>query len=148
MTAEIAPVLRAAPDPAVLEVRIDDAPDEAWLSAWRADSDVDPALARALVTNHSDALFASMRDGDAVVAIARASVDGRWAGLFCVEVAAAHRRDGLGQAVSVAALRAAVQRGARRCYLQVASDNTPAVALYAGLGFTVHHDYVYRSPST
>jgi GNAT superfamily N-acetyltransferase len=145
MTAELGPVLRGADSPP-LDIRLDDEPDDAWLAAWRADSGLDIAVARRLVTNHPNAFFASVLDGGHTVAIARASVDGRWAGLFCVEVTPANRRTGLGRAVSIAALRAAGQRGARRAYLQASSDNSPAVALYAGMGFTVHHDYVYRSP--
>jgi N-acetylglutamate synthase len=102
-------------------------------------------VARALTTNHPQVVFASIREGDRCVAVARVAVDGRWAGLFCVEVAPDARRRGLGQLVSLAPLRWAVAQGARRAYLQTSADNGAAVALCAGLGFTVHHDYVYRT---
>jgi N-acetylglutamate synthase len=143
MTAELAPVLRTwrGVDDAV---RVDPAPDESWLALYRSESgplpDVGP---RELLVNHPAAGFASLRSDDACTAVARGSVDGRWAGLFAVEVAAAHRRNGLGKAVSVGALRWTAQRGARRAYLQVAHGNDPALALYDALGFTVHHDYVH-----
>ena len=143
MTAELAPVLRAfrGVDDGVL---VDETPDDDWLALYRSESgplpDVGP---RELLTNSSTAGFASVRDGDACVAIARATVDGRWAGLFAVEVTPAHRRRGLGRSVSVGALRWAAQRGARRGYLQVAHGNAAAIALYTKLGFTVHHDYVH-----
>ena len=42
----------------------------------------------------------------------------------------------LGAIVSAAALRWAGQHGARRTYLQVSADNTPAVALYERMGFS------------
>jgi ribosomal protein S18 acetylase RimI-like enzyme len=145
MTAELAPVLRAS-GASDVTVRLDEILDEAWLKAWRADA---PGLnvdaARALMTNHDQVVFASVRDGDRCLAIARVAVDGRWAGLFCVEVASDARRRGLGRAVNIAALRWAVAHGARRSYLQTASDNAPAIALYESLGFSVHHNYVYRS---
>ena len=35
------------------------------------------------------------------------------------------------------------ERGATTAYLQVLGDNTPALALYDGLGFAVHHRYRY-----
>jgi hypothetical protein len=41
-------------------------------------------------------------------------------------------------------MRWAVDRGARRTYLQVVAANTPAVTLWERLGYLRHHDYVYR----
>ena len=147
MTAELGPVLRASPDAGGL-VRLDDGPDDAWLAAYRPDEGrggIPESLVRQVLTNHPDVVFASVREGDRCVAIARAAVDQRWVGLFCVEVSPDRRRTGLAAAVSREALRWAVGRGARRAYLQVTVDNTPARALYESLGFTVHHDYRYLS---
>jgi N-acetylglutamate synthase len=143
MTAELAPVLRTwrgADD----GVRVDLTPDESWLALYRSESGPLPDIGpRELLVNHPAVGFASVRDDGGCRAIARASVDGRWAGLFAVEVTAAQRRSGLGKSVSVGALRWAAQRGARRAYLQVAHGNDPALALYDTLGFTEHHDYVH-----
>ena len=142
MTAELAPVLRGGAREDAAPVHVDDEPDDSWLAVYRSESGPLPDEApRALLTNHPAAGFASIRDGDECLAIARAAVDGRWAGLFAVEVAPAHRRRGLGRAVSIAALRWAAQRGARRAYLQVTQGNDPALALYERLGFDLHHDY-------
>ncbi|HET6818212.1 MAG TPA: GNAT family N-acetyltransferase [Mycobacteriales bacterium] len=146
MTAELAPVLRAWRDAdGTTPVRLDDTPDDDWLALYRSESgplpDVGP---RELLVNHPAAGFASVREDGRSVAIARATADGRWAGLFAVEVAVSHRRRGLGRTVSIAALRWAAQRGARRAYLQVAHGNDSAVALYESLGFAVHHDYVHH----
>jgi ribosomal protein S18 acetylase RimI-like enzyme len=147
MTAELGHVLRAATGASDLELRLDDAPDDAWLAGYRQDSGELPMAAREVLGNHPTAVFAALRDGERAVAIARAAVDDRWAGLFAVEVAPDHRRLGLGSLVSAAALRWAGQRGARRTYLQVSSDNDGAVRLYERLGYAVHHDYLYRSRS-
>jgi ribosomal protein S18 acetylase RimI-like enzyme len=38
------------------------------------------------------------------------------------------------------------ERGATTAYLQVLGDNTPALGLYEGLGFTTHHAYRYLAP--
>lgn len=143
---------RAAPGPAGggLEVRLDDAPDEAWLGCYRADGTGGtggtglPPAARAVLTNHPAAVFASVRDGERCVAIARATVDDRWAGLHAVEVSASDRGHGLGAVVSAAALRWCGQRGARRTYLQVAAGNVHGVRLWERLNFAVHHGYEYR----
>jgi N-acetylglutamate synthase len=144
MTAELGHVLRAATSSTDLELRLDDVPDVGWLACYRQDGGMLPAAARDILTNHPAVVFASLRDGDRAVAIARACVDDRWAGLFAVEVAPEQRRHGLGALVSAAALRWAGQRGARRTYLQVSTDNTTAVALYERLGYAAHHDYLYR----
>jgi len=124
-------------------VSVDDVPSDGWLARWRASAD--PDSARRLLTNHDRVVFGSVVDGGEVVATARASVDGRWTGLFCVAVAASHRRQGLGRAVSLVVLRRAVELGARFSYLQTETDNAAAITLYTDLGYRVHHDYVYRS---
>jgi GNAT superfamily N-acetyltransferase len=146
MTAELGHVLRAVPASAAFEVRLDDAPDDAWLASYRQDGGVLPAAAREVLCNHPAVVFASLRDGEQAVAIARASVDDRWAGLFGVEVVPEHRGQGLGAFVSGAALRWAGQRGARPTYLQVTAENSPAVRLYERLNYAVHHHYRYWQP--
>jgi ribosomal protein S18 acetylase RimI-like enzyme len=146
MTAELAAAAKAEVRADVGTVDIRAAPDDGWLRTYRYRGSALPADALALLTHHDDVGFVSLRDGDDCLAVARVAVDGRWAGLFAVEVDEQRRRGGLGRAVTVAALRWAVQRGARHGYLQVAADNAPAVPLYSSLGFAVHHDYAYWSP--
>ena len=143
MTAEIAHVLRAASSPADVRVRLDERPDDAWLAAYRNDEGPLSPAAVQVLSGHPNVVFASVRDKEQCVAVARVAVDGRWAGLSCVEVADAHRRGGLAQAVTAAALRWAVERSARRTYLQVVADNQPATKLWERLGYRQHHDYVY-----
>jgi ribosomal protein S18 acetylase RimI-like enzyme len=143
MTAELGPVLRSSPD-ADTDVHVDDSPDDDWLALYRSQSGPLPdAGPREILVNHPTAGFASVRDDAGCQAIARATVDGRWAGLFAVEVSTARRGRGLGKAVSVGALRWAARRGARRAYLQVAQGNAAALALYEALGFSIHHDYAH-----
>jgi GNAT superfamily N-acetyltransferase len=146
MTAELGPVVKRAVDSGV-DVHLADEPDDAWLASYRQGGGALPPAARAILVNHANVVFASVRDGDECVAIARATVDGRWAGLFAVEVNARNRRNGLGKLVSIAALKWAVRRGARRAYLQVSADNVAAMSLYESLGFATHHDYRYAIKS-
>jgi ribosomal protein S18 acetylase RimI-like enzyme len=130
------------------DVRLDDAPDEAWLAAYRQAAGPLPAVARRVMTNHPSVVFASVRDADThggarALAVARATVDGRWAGLSAVEVAPDARRRGLARLVSAAALREAGRRGGRQVQLAVQADNDAAIPLYDELGFVTHHDYRY-----
>jgi len=148
MTAELGHVLRAASAPSDVTVHLHPRPDEVWLAAYRNDEGPLSPVAAQIIGNHPDVVFASVREAGTCVAVARVAVDGRWAGLFAVEVLDTHRRRGLAQAVTAAALKWAVGRGARRTYLQVVNTNATAIALWERLGFRHHHDYIYRTAPT
>jgi len=81
------------------------------------------------------------RVGDVAQGIA--ALDGDWVGFRSILVAPTHRRQGLGVAIMTALVEASAERGATTAYLQVLSDNDPALALYDGLGFVEHHRYRY-----
>ena len=66
-----------------------------------------------------------------------------WVGLFDLHVAEAFRGKGFGRTLVGAAAREADRRGVRSMYLQVSSDNAPAIGLYESLGFSTHHEYIY-----
>lgn len=141
LTAEIAHVLRPLAAADERPARVAEAPDPGWLAAYRTASGPLPAVATQVLANHPRVAFVSI--GSEAEAIARVTVDGRWAGLFAVEVAPLRRRQGLGLAVSAAALRWAAGQGARHAYLQVAAGNDAARSLYERLGFAVHHHYTH-----
>jgi ribosomal protein S18 acetylase RimI-like enzyme len=62
-------------------------------------------------------------------------------GLFCLAVDPDRRRAGIGTAM----VRALLARStAIIAYLQVESSNTPAIGLYARLGFGEAHRYCHR----
>lgn len=143
MTAEASHVLKAAQPTSDVTVDLAAAPDESWLAAYRNDEGPLSPVAAQVLGNHPDAVFAAIRAGARCLAVARVAVDGRWAGLSCVEVDPAHRRGGFARAVTAAALRWAVGRGARRTYLQVVVDNEAALTLWERLGYRHHHDYIY-----
>ena len=56
------------------------------------------------------------------------------------------RRQGLAAAMMRSGLAWARREGARFAALNVQADNTPAKALYQGLGYTHQYDYHYRIP--
>jgi ribosomal protein S18 acetylase RimI-like enzyme len=131
---------RARPD---VQVRLDPAPDDAWLARYRDGAGTGEA-ARGLLTRHDDVIFAAVRDGEGCVAIGRGAVDDGWLGVSAVEVDPAQRRTGLAGTVMNALWQWGRSRGAAHGYLQVADDNEPAIDMYSGLGYWVHHDYRYR----
>jgi GNAT superfamily N-acetyltransferase len=146
MTGEVAHVLRAMPDAvrsavaSGLDLRVEDAPDDAWYACYAAGGPELTEAARQVVAGHPAVLFASLRDGDRAVAVAR------WSGLFAVRVVPDRRRKGLGAAITLAALKEAARRGGRHVYLQVETSNAGAVELYRRLNLKVHHDYRYWLP--
>lgn len=82
-------------------------------------------------------------DGESVAA-GFAVRDDDWVGLFEINVAASHRRRGLGRAISSALLDWGADGGAKRAYLQVVRVNESARALYRSLGFKPTYEYWYR----
>lgn len=66
-----------------------------------------------------------------------------WVVLGAIEVAPAHRRNGIGTLVTEALAARGMAHGATRAALQVEEGNAPAVGLYRALGYRGHHHYVY-----
>lgn len=126
-------------------VHLTERPSDAWLDMVAGRKGALPAVARHVLAGGAEVRFPTVYDADGrLLAVARGVRDGEWLGLFLVEVAAAARRQGLARHVMAALAQWAVRAGASRAYLQVEEHNEAAVGLYAGLGFTTHHRYVYR----
>jgi len=84
----------------------------------------------------------AMVDGQ-VVATGVAALHEDWVGFRSIEVDPACRGRGFGRLVMARLLDWAAERGATAAYLQVLGGNARALALYDGMGFTVHHRYRY-----
>jgi len=83
------------------------------------------------------------RQGE-VVACGLAKLEDAHIGLFAVNTAPTHRRQGLGRAIVGALLAEASRQGSQIAYLQVTADNEAALALYRSFGFAPVYDYWYR----
>jgi GNAT superfamily N-acetyltransferase len=101
MTAASSAVADATAD-AALAVRVDlDAePDEPWLARYRFRGRPLPPIARTLLLSAPWQRFASVREAGRTIAVGRLAVADGWAGLTAVEVDPAHRRRGLGRAIT------------------------------------------------
>lgn len=87
---------------------------------------------------------------------ARGAVDDDWLGLHDIWTSPEARRQGLSTRLLAELVDWGASLGTTTAYLQVRSDNAPALALYERLGFVTHHTYRYlaaphgvapRSPS-
>lgn len=123
----------------------DNEPDQAWLAAYHYRDQVgQPPVMRDVLTSAPAQVFASIRAGGDVLAIARLSIADGWAGITAVEVNPARRRAGLGATLTRAACAEAAKRDILRVFLQVETSNAGAIALYERCGFHYSHRYHYR----
>jgi ribosomal protein S18 acetylase RimI-like enzyme len=152
-----------------LVLRADPAPDDAWLAAYHYRGLADqPPVMRTVLTSAAEQLFVSIRTAGtglaaasgvpagasvpggkraapgSVVAIARLSLAGGWAGITAVEVTPEYRRAGLGSALTRELLASAAAHAVSKVFLQVEVDNEAARRLYERAGFHYSHRYHYR----
>ena len=122
-------------------------PDDAWLAGYRYRGTPLPPVARAVLVNAADPVFAAVRLEPApapLAAVARGVLVDGWLCVTAVTVDERRRRHGLATAVMAALGDWARDRRGHSCVLQVAASNSPALALYRRLGFVEHHRYHYR----
>lgn len=138
-----------SPHPGRDRVQLESAPSPRWLDAWEAaaghisGSPPELSVVTAVLTGSPAQLFASLEVGDLVVGVARLAFAQGWAGISALHVAPEHRRSGVAGQLMGALADASRARGIRSVYLQVLKASSPARGLYAQLGFSTHHEYVY-----
>ncbi len=90
------------------------------------------------------ACFGLVRRDGGPVACGLAVVEDDLVGLFEIAVDPTCRRAGLGLSITRSLLAWGRGQGAATAYLQVTAGNSPARALYDGIGFRESHRYWYR----
>lgn len=137
---------RGKPDPAVT---LAEAPTHTWLSAYCHMSGVSDehriTLENILRSILPARRFASISVDGKVVACGLGVLQCGYIGFYDIVTDAAHRRQGHASRLIDSLLCWAQEQGARQAYLQVMLNNTPALALYAGLGFSELYQYWYRA---
>ena len=124
---------------------LQDRPDSAWLNCYQRD--VGAEVLTAVVDG--EVVFASVPG----VAVGRGAVtsapDGTiWLGISAVHVSDTHRRAGHATRVCETLQTWGIRHGAQRVYVQVLEENPAAIALYASLGFGLHHHLRYVDART
>jgi ribosomal protein S18 acetylase RimI-like enzyme len=126
-------------------VRIDTQPDEAWASVFLGEGfdPVDGASRVRTLTRAAGSLFASIREGDRVVAAGVLALGHGWGSIHGMRTALSHRGQRLATRVLAALAQAAIDRNHPRLMLQVERANEPAQKLYARCGFERAWTYDY-----
>lgn len=77
------------------------------------------------------------------IATCRIALAKSWSSITRVYVHQDFRGQGLGKAITAAALEASFEQGATKALLQVEASNAIAIGIYESLGFNFHHEYSY-----
>ncbi len=129
---------------------IEELPRALWLEHYNritlTPTSTQPLHTALLKGIHNDHAFLVRRSAtDALpVSCGLAVADLGLVGLFDVATCAGARRTGHARATVLGLLAWGARTGAKHAYLQVMTDNSPAVALYHQLGFTTGYRYWYR----
>ncbi|MEO8396294.1 MAG: GNAT family N-acetyltransferase [Chloroflexota bacterium] len=90
-----------------------------------------------------DSAFVRLRRNGETIALGRGALDQGWIAPYEIVVDERYRQQGLGRTLMLALLQWGKNRGATNAYLQVMTDNAPAVRLYEMLGFREEYTYWY-----
>ncbi|MCA9910248.1 MAG: GNAT family N-acetyltransferase [Anaerolineae bacterium] len=88
---------------------------------------------------------AAIYDGETAAAVALGVLQDGHLGIYDVVTDPLRRGRGFARALMLHLLHWGKAQGAHTAYLQVVEENTPAINLYAGLGFKPRYTYWYRA---
>lgn len=130
-------------------VSLSEAPSNDWLTAFCQMREISeehrPIHARILGRIMPARRFASITINGQIVACGSGVLQNGFIGFYDITTHAAVRRQGYSFRLMETLLAWAKAQGATHGYLQVMTDNPPALSLYAKLGFKEAYRYWYRS---
>ena len=130
------------------EVHLSSRLTEEWLSAYARIGGIDDHSLQArrgiLDRIPGRTRFASVYLNETIVGVCVGVVDNSWLGIFGLVTEREHRRHGIANSLNRGLVSWGIESGATTVYLQVESQNEPALALYYGLGFRTEYEYHYR----
>lgn len=134
-----------------LDVSVVDGIDEVWATRYASAHGGDESArhrtesyGRMLAELGASAIGASAAISGEPSGVGFGVLEQGWVGIFGMGTALEHRRRGVARAIVAGLLERAAERGATGAYLQVETDNQPAIDLYSALGFVRSHGYHYR----
>ncbi len=140
--AAAAPALAAQLDPQIMAIEAD-FPVASMAALW-AKGGIGPARLAVMARTAGPSIYLLVRANDRPAGVGFVALTGDIAMLHAVEVSAESRRQGVGQAVTAAAARWALGRGATTLALATTRENEAANALYSAMGLAQVGGYHYR----
>ncbi|MFW9792962.1 MAG: GNAT family N-acetyltransferase [Candidatus Thorarchaeota archaeon] len=144
-TAAINHLIKIEPD---IDVLVSNDITDTWMSVYRESSGYEASTMDArkelMKRTSFHKAFALARIDREPAGVGFAVVEDKWLGLFNIASHPSMRGRGVAVAVNTALAKWGHQRGARAAYLQVESENLPALKLYDKLGFQNIYTYWYR----
>jgi GNAT superfamily N-acetyltransferase len=131
-------------------IRLNETPTTAWSEVWYAvhGHGSDPQIEWEMLGRLTQpSVYASALEGDEVIAVGRAVADAEWAGVFGMATLPGERGRGAARSILASLADWATAQGAGGMYIQVESDNDPALHLYDRMCFTEVCGYHYRTES-
>ena len=126
---------------------MDSHPTPEWFGLWHPvyDDGSDPLVEWNMLGRvRQPSAYASAWDGGKIISVARAVIDGDWAGIFSMATLPEARGMGAGRTVLSLLADWAATHAAAAMYLQVEIDNDPALQLYNTSNFIELRRYHYR----
>ena len=122
--------------PAGFEIVQSDQFNDQWLG-------VNPTPGIEKILSGCAATYLTIVKNGQAIATCRIALAKGWSSITRVHVHADFRGQGLGKAITAAALEASFEQGATKALLQVEASNAIAIGIYESLGFNFHHEYSY-----
>ena len=141
------------PQPTYPHVTIETTPQEEWVGAFgRLNAPYGPHIRTMrkvlhMIVPRTGFIALRQPDSKAIEAVALAVVERGYVGMYDVAVEEKLRGQGFGRQLMLHALAWGKANGAHTTYLQVATNNAPAMKLYTNLGFGEGYRYWYRFKS-
>ncbi len=137
--------------PVPQETALRELPLEQWMGVFSEISgslvEVQPAHAQILQNIIHPYLAAALEISGKWVACGLGVLERDWFGLFDIVTHPGYRQQGFGTQLVGGMLDWAKSHGADKSYLQVMEQNTPALGLYAKMGYADAYGYWYRVPA-
>lgn len=136
------------PNPNVT-VDINNIISDTWINALFALKNTTNIMHRSVVPSMYHAipkrtLCASITLNGKIAATGLGIMDRDYIGIYAIHVHPDFRRQHIASTLCTTLLNEGRKRGAKHAYLQVVSDNTPAIRLYSSLGFRYLYTYWFR----